>query len=160
MPSGLLLSGSSEVSLDDKGRFAMPVRYRRLLSDECDGEITITRSLTEPCLWIYPATQWESVVKSLSTLPTLADKVARAVQRMILGSAVCLKPDSQNRILLPPELRKAANLEHKAVLIGFANKFELWSEDVLAAQRSSDEELLKESLTDFSTHEALSALKL
>ena len=54
MAETILLSGTSEVALDDKGRFAMPVRFRRILQRDGDGELVFTRSLTDPCLWIYP----------------------------------------------------------------------------------------------------------
>ena len=45
MFDGLLLSGTSTVSLDAKGRFLIPARYRQALLDQNEGTCVVTRSL-------------------------------------------------------------------------------------------------------------------
>ena len=75
MRSSLLLCGTSEIALDDKGRLAVPARYREILKDECCGECVITRSLFDPCLWLYPKTEWEVAAAALSAL-MIADERA------------------------------------------------------------------------------------
>lgn len=156
----MLLSGSSELSVDEKGRFAMPARCRQPLSEHCGGVLVFTRSLTDRCLWIYPQKEWEETVSALGALPSVTDALCRTVQRVVLGSAVSLKPDSQWRYVLPPELREAAGLKGRAMLIGFNRKFELWSCEELEAQRRRDEELLKRSLGSFGDHQGLGDLRL
>lgn len=79
------------------------------------------------CLLIYPLTEWEKIERKLVALPNLG-KVARKLQRLLLGYATELEMDNQGRILLPRELREFAGLEQKAMLIGQGNKFELWDE--------------------------------
>ncbi|MBQ9274530.1 MAG: division/cell wall cluster transcriptional repressor MraZ [Succinivibrio sp.] len=154
-----LLSGTCEVSLDDKGRLPIPARYRQLIKDD-GGRCYVTRSLRSRCLWLYPAAQWEKVVEVLGRLPTLADAVCQAVQRTVLGSAGECSLDGQGRILLPAELRRFASLERKALLIGMNNKFELWSEQNIEEQRRSDEELLSAPDLDFAAHQGLEGLRL
>ncbi|NLK85059.1 MAG: division/cell wall cluster transcriptional repressor MraZ [Aeromonadales bacterium] len=160
MFDGLLLSGTSEVSLDTKGRLLIPARYRDNLMDQNEGACVVTRSLFENCLWLYPVDEWDSVVATLGALPTLTDPLCRTIQRVILGSAVFCQLDVQGRILLPQELRELAGLKKCAYLIGFNNKFELWSEDSYKAQRDVDNKVLQEALKDLSSHSVLQGLKL
>lgn len=155
-----LLSGSNEISLDDKGRFVVPVRFRALLKEYCNGELTLTRSLSDKCLWIYPKPKWECVVRQLGCLPTLTDPLCRAVQRVVLGNAISVKTDAQYRLLVPPELRRQVSLEHKAWLLGFSDKFELWADEQLQKQRLQDEKIVSCALEHFDEHKALSELKL
>ncbi len=160
MAQAHLLSGTSEVALDDKGRFAMPMRFRKILQREGDGELVFTRSLTDPCLWIYPMSSWDGAVHDLGALPSLTDPLCRIVQRVVLGSAVAVKPDSQGRYLLPPELRAKGAIGRKAMLIGFNNKFELWGGEAFEEQQRRDEEELKKAMESFPSHEGLGSLRL
>ena len=160
MRTGLLLCGTSELALDDKGRLAVPARYRELLKEECYGECVITRSLFDPCLWLYPKTEWEVAAAALSSLPSLTDELCRSLQRLLLGSAVYVKMDAQSRILLPQELRSAGSITKKAVLIGMQNKFELWSDEVLTQQRSHDSEIIISERATLLSHPDLKNLKL
>ena len=109
MFAGLLLSGTNDVSLDLKGRMAIPARYKDVIKDESDGQLIVTRSLFDKCLWIYPTSEWENVVESLGALPTITDPLCRTIQRIVLGSAVFCSLDAQGRILIPQELRTEAS---------------------------------------------------
>lgn len=160
MAEAPILSGTSEVSLDEKGRFAMPVRFRRILQDLGGSELVFTRSLTDPCLWIYPMDSWEDAVKDLGALPSLGDPLCRVVQRVVLGSAVAVRADSQGRYLLPPALRDKCQLSRRGMLIGFNRKFELWSCEELEKQQSRDEEVLEGSMDSFSEHGILGDLRI
>lgn len=90
MFDGLLLSGTSEVSLDSKGRLSVPARYREIFADDGDGQCVVTRSLFDKCLWLYPSSEWDNVVSTLGSLPTMTDPLCRTIQRIVLGSAVFL----------------------------------------------------------------------
>ncbi len=160
MYSGLLLSGTTEVCLDLKGRFAVPARYRNMVVEDSDNQLIVTRSLFDKCLWLYPTSQWDNVVASLGALPNLSDALCRTVQRIVLGSAVFCSLDAQGRILLPPELRNLAELKKKAYLIGFNNKFELWSEENFTLQREHDDKLLEEACNSMNEHSLLANLKI
>ena len=116
MFDGLLLSGTSEVSLDSKGRLSVPARYREIFADDGDGQCIVTRSLFDKCLWLYPSSEWDNVVSTLGSLPTMTDPLCRTIQRIVLGSAVFCQLDAQGRILLPPELRQVSRSLRKLIL--------------------------------------------
>ncbi len=121
-----LYRGVNQVALDEKGRFSIPTRYRRILAEACAGHFVFTVDRDE-CLLLYPQPEWETVENQLANLPNLAPQT-RHLQRLLLGHATEVSMDSHGRLLVPPPLRAFARLDHRTVLIGQGNKFELWDE--------------------------------
>ena len=122
-----MFRGATKVTLDAKGRLAIPTRYRDRIAARSDGQLVITVD-RDACLLIYPLPDWEEIERKLVRLPSL-QKRAREMQRIMLGYATEVDLDSHGRILLSRELREFAGLERSAVLIGQGHKFELWDEE-------------------------------
>jgi MraZ protein len=123
-----MFRGVNIISLDAKGRFAMPTRYRDALQQSCAGKLVATVD-HDHCLLVYPFPEWEEIERKLVKLPSF-NKQARSLQRLLIGHATELDMDNNGRMLLTTPLRKFAGLDKKAVLIGQGNKFELWDEQV------------------------------
>jgi len=119
--------GINNITVDAKGRMAMPARYRESLLDGCGGRLVVTVD-RDHCLLVYPLPEWEIIESKLIALPSL-NKQARLLQRLLIGHATELEMDGQGRILLPTTLRDFAGLKKKAVLIGQGKKLEIWDED-------------------------------
>ncbi len=128
-----MFRGVSKVTLDAKGRLAIPSRYRERLESRSEGHLIVTVD-RDYCLLIYPLPDWEDIEQKLIRLPSL-NKDARLLLRLMLGHAAELEMDSHGRILLPRELREFASLVRRATLIGQGKKFELWDEDNWSARR-------------------------
>jgi MraZ protein len=128
-----MFRGATKVSLDAKGRLAIPSRYRELIIGRAEGHLVATVD-RDYCLLIYPLPDWEEIERKLVGLPSL-HKQARRLQRLMVGYATELDMDGHGRILLPRELREFAGLERQAMLIGQGNKFELWNEERWNARR-------------------------
>jgi MraZ protein len=122
-----VLRGATKVTLDAKGRLAIPTRYRERLAQRCDGQLVATVD-KDYCLLLYPLPDWEDIERKLMRLPSL-DKRARRLQRLMVGHATEIDVDGHGRILLSRELREFAGLEKQAVLLGQGNRFELWDEE-------------------------------
>jgi len=120
--------GVTELSLDTKGRMAMPTRFRERLMDRCAGHLVITIDILEKCLAIYPLPEWEVIQQTLDALPSLNPKNAM-VKRLLMGNATDVEMDGNGRILIPTKLRKYANLDKRVVMTGQGKKFELWDEE-------------------------------
>lgn len=121
--------GSNAISMDAKGRLAIPGKVRDALLSECEGRIVITAHTEERCLLIYPEQQWQQLLPKIESLPNINRKAAK-MQRILIGYATPIEVDAGNgRILLPPTLREYAGLEKKLMLVGQSNKLELWSEE-------------------------------
>jgi MraZ protein len=119
-----LLRGLNELTLDAKGRLAIPTRYRQELTDSCAGQLVVTVD-RDHCLLMYPFPEWEIVEKKIVKLPALNSRV-RQLQRLLVGHATEVEMDGSGRVLVPPPLRDYASLDKKVVLLGQGNKFELW----------------------------------
>ena len=122
-----MFRGATKVTLDAKGRLAIPTRYRERIATRCDGQLVATLD-RDHCLLIYPLPDWEEIERKLVRLPSL-QKRTREMQRIMLGYATEVDVDGAGRILLSRELREVAGLERTAMLIGQGHKFELWNEE-------------------------------
>jgi MraZ protein len=123
-----VFQGETAITVDDKGRLAIPTAYRELVVGECANRLVITYNPFEiGCLWLFPHAEWEKVRDQVNALPSVK-AVHRALQMKLVGAASIVEPDGASRILLPASQRAAAGIEKKAVLLGMGNKFELWSE--------------------------------
>lgn len=132
----MLFRGINSINLDEKGRLAIPKRYRESIVAASDGQLISTIDLNANCLLIYTQNEWEIIERKLMSLPNM-DPQARMVQRMLLGHASELEMDSQGRILLPNLLREHACLEKQAILLGQGNKLELWSQELWDQDRNA-----------------------
>ena len=138
--------GFNPINIDEKGRLAVPTRYRAELRECCDQQLVLTVS-QDKCLLLYPLPEWEDIERKLSKLSSL-DKKAKRLQRLLIGHATECEMDSQGRVLIAEPLRNFAGLEKRVVLVGQGNKFEIWDEDTW--NRCRDEWLADENMDDLS----------
>ena len=131
----VVFRGATKVSLDAKGRMAIPTRYRERLAARCDGQIIVTVD-KDHCLLVYPLPDWEELERKLVRLPSM-NKAARRIVRIMVGYATEVDMDASGRILVSRELREFAGLEKNAMLIGQGNKFELWDEPTWNEKRDA-----------------------
>ncbi|WLD58968.1 division/cell wall cluster transcriptional repressor MraZ [Salinispirillum sp. LH 10-3-1] len=122
-----MLRGVHALSMDSKGRMAIPARFRDMLTAACGGELVLTIDTEELCLLLYPLTEWEVIQQKLEALPGY-NKQVRRIQRLLIGHATDIEMDGAGRILVPGPLREHAKLDKKIILLGQGNKFELWDE--------------------------------
>lgn len=132
-----MLRGAHAISLDSKGRLAIPTRFRDKFRDESDGLLVCTIDIFEPCLLLYPLNEWELIEKKLCALSSTQPQ-ERRLQRVLLGHATECELDAQGRVLVPSPLRQHAGLNKKIMLVGQLNKFEIWDESRWQQQISDD----------------------
>ena len=123
--------GFTTISIDAKGRLAIPAKYRDQLFAQNENSIVVTRDPQYPALKIYPGSVWSSISSELQSLQGL-DPIVRNLQWTILGNASVSAFDPKGRmlILLPVELREYAEIKktEKVSFIGMGNKFEVWND--------------------------------
>jgi MraZ protein len=128
-----MFRGINSATLDQKGRMALPARFREGVVDACAGNVVVTIDVREKCLLLYPLPEWETVQRKLENLSNIGSR-ARLLQRLLIGHATDLELDGNGRLLLPPMLRTYADLDRKLVLVGQGNKIEIWSEALWQAR--------------------------
>jgi MraZ protein len=123
----VVFRGVAQLSLDSKGRLAVPSRFRDALMERCGGQVVITAD-SDRCLLVYPLPEWEPIEQKLMSLSSFNPRI-RELQRRVVGYAEDVVMDATGRLLVPPALRDFAQLGRNAVLVGQGNKFELWNKD-------------------------------
>lgn len=151
-----MFRGNNEINLDTKGRLAVPARYRDALMAQCGGSLVVTIDVKDTCLMIYPLPEWEKIETQIAALPSL-DETARRYQRLLIGYARDVELDGSGRILVPPELRKHAEIDKKVMLVGQRHRFEMWS---LENWNSNCSTWLEQAATELSVPEAMQTLSL
>ncbi|MEK9130776.1 MAG: division/cell wall cluster transcriptional repressor MraZ [Patescibacteria group bacterium] len=112
--------GEYNHSIDDKGRLAVPIKFRADLSK---GAV-ITRGL-DGSLFLFPLEEWGKLAERLAGLP-LGRANSRAFARLMLAGAMDVSLDKQGRIVIPEYLRIYAGMDRQIVVAGLYNRLELW----------------------------------
>jgi MraZ protein len=114
--------GEYNHTLDDKGRLAIPAKFRAILKK---GAV-VTKGL-DNCLFLYTKEQWEKIAARFAALP-ISQAKSRAFARHLLAGAMDLEFDNQGRITLPEYLRHFSSLKKKVIITGLYNHLEIWDE--------------------------------
>lgn len=120
-----MFQGRFEHTVDDKGRLAIPATFRKLLvADEDSSSLIIT--VWDQCLAAFPLIEWEKKVAAISKMNQFDPRV-NLLKRVFVGCAQECPIDKAGRILLPPDLRRDAQIDKDCVVLGQIEKFEIWS---------------------------------
>lgn len=125
--------GEYNHAFDEKGRVAIPAKFRQLLR----GGAVVTRGL-DNCLVIYPKKEWATLAQKIASLP-FNKANDRSLARFILAGAMDLDFDAQGRITVPEYLRAFAGLTKKAVIAGLYNRLEVWNESAWEKLKTTTE---------------------
>jgi MraZ protein len=123
--------GKTAISLDSKGRLAVPTRYRETIQMDAQNLMTITEH-PDGYLMLFPRPQWLVLRNNAAQL----DQDAAWWKRVVIGSANDIELDSAGRILVSPELREAAQINKDVLLIGMLSHFEIWDRSVYAEHKA------------------------
>ena len=137
--------GEYQHSIDEKGRLAVPVKFRPKLAK---GAV-VTRGLDQS-LFLFPMAEWEQLAQRLSKM-SIAQANSRAFARLMLAGAMDVSLDRQGRIILPEYLRSYAKMGKQLVLAGLYNRIELWDKAIWQRYKVATEKnstVIAEQLTD------------
>lgn len=112
--------GEYQHALDDKGRLAVPIKFRADLK----GGAVVTKGL-DNCLFLYTKKAWQELAEKIAKLP-VSRANTRAFSRLMLAGAMDVDIDSQGRMLLPDYLRQYGGIKKQVVVAGLYNRIELW----------------------------------
>lgn len=112
--------GEFSHSIDDKGRLAIPIKFRSTLTE---GAV-VTKGL-DGCLFLYPRKEWDKLAEKINNMP-ISQSNARAFSRLMLAGAMDVTPDKQGRINLPKYLSDYAGIKNNVIVAGLFNRLEIW----------------------------------
>ena len=116
-----MFTGEYRHSVDDKGRIAVPAKFRAQIEE---GAV-VSRWL-DACLAIHTRTGWDQLAAKVAGLP-ITDAGSRLFQRYVFAGAFEAGLDRQGRVVVPAYLREWAGLEGEAVIVGSRDHAEIWS---------------------------------
>ena len=131
--SPTMFIGEYKHHLDEKGRLAVPIKFR---SDLAKGAV-VTRGL-DNCLFLYTKDEWQKLADKLAALP-ISQANTRAFSRLMLAGAMDVEIDGQGRVVLPEYLRHYATIKKKVVITGLYNRLEIWDEIAWAKYKQGTE---------------------
>jgi MraZ protein len=144
--ANVVFQGPAALTLDGKGRIAMPARHRELLAAMGVNQLTVTKH-PEGSLLIFPRPAWEQFRDRVAALPMDSS----GWKRVFLGNAMDVDIDASSRLLIAPELRAAAGLVRDVMLLGMGSHFELWDAQRHAAHEAEVmQSPMPDSLKNFS----------
>jgi len=127
-----MLRGNYSHAVDDKGRVAIPARFREALSGRLQDErlvVTNFKRRERPCLDVYPVASWERFLEKVTDKKRFSPRVG-AFEDWYVGNAADVEPDTQGRILIPPPLRSFAQIERDVMIVGLTDKFRIWNREL------------------------------
>ena len=136
--------GKAKHSVDAKGRIILPSKFRDGL-----GESFLVMRGFEKCLFVYSKEGYKELEEKLRALPISS---GGRLQRYIFGSTECVTTDKQGRFVIPPDLRKFAELDKDVIITGVSSRLEIWDADAFENYESetvNDTDKLKELLEIF-----------
>ena len=141
-PINDLFEGRSRHTLDEKGRLAIPARFREILKKRGDSSLVVTN--LNNCLVSFARDDWQKIKEKAVNLPLFDSAANIYIRYFISGAIEC--PLKQGRILIPPDLRELAGLNKEVVWVGHLTRFEIWDK----AKWEEEFERAKKSFPDIS----------
>lgn len=126
-------------TIDAKGRMSMPARFREPLRALGDARLVLTPDPFDPCLHLYPLSEWSKIETKIAELPKFAPHVVR-LRRIYVSAAEETELDRSGRLLVPSHFRAHAELDKEVLWAGNLTKVELWSKTRWDAMLSISED--------------------
>ena len=139
-----MLSGESNVTLDETGRIVLPRKLRDILEKD---KVVLTKG-ADSCLWLYTAAQWDEQEDLIVRTTNRYSARDRMLWQHFIGPKQELEIDRQGRILIPPTLRDHAGLEKNCIVLGQRDYVEIWAEDRYRAHLEAGKDDFKAGLEE------------
>jgi MraZ protein len=136
-----MFRGNHQHSVDDKGRVAIPARFREALSGLQDERLVVTKYKRRGrrCLDVYPLSTWLRFEQKITEKRRFYRKLA-AFESYYVSGAQDVQIDGQGRLLIPPMLREYAGLGREVVFTGLIDRFQVWNRETWEQVEREDEQ--------------------
>jgi MraZ protein len=122
------LIGTYECKVDAKGRLMLPAALKKQLSPVLQNGFVLKRAVFQPCLELYPMSEWESLMQKVNKLNRFKKKNNDFIRRFTAGVKM-IEVDSTGRLLIPKDLVGFANISKEIVVSSAVNIIEIWDKD-------------------------------
>ena len=133
--------GTYECKIDAKGRLLLPAPLKKQLSASLQDGFVLKRSVFQPCLELYPMSEWNLMMQKINKLNRFIKKNNDFIRRFTAGVRE-VEIDNLGRLLIPKDLVVIANIQKDVVLSAAVSIIEIWDKDLY-------EKAIDDSVVDF-----------
>ena len=126
-PGMNFLSGEYECKMDPKGRLVLPAKIKTNLPEASGNQVVLTRGF-EPCLILYPRTEWKVIYDKVAGLNEFNEEY-RHFQRNFFRGNTEIELDNTGRFIIPRTMARYAEIDKEAIVVGLGNRVEIWNPD-------------------------------
>jgi len=116
--------GEYKHTIDRKGRLILPSKVREVCKEYGIERFFITRGL-DKCIFMFGEDEGRTQEQKFKNMP-FTKQETRSFNRMFFSGAVDVLPDKQGRFIIPAYLKDYANIKRDTIIIGVANRLEIW----------------------------------
>ena len=127
--------GTYECKVDAKGRLLLPAPLKKQLSASLQDGFVLKRSVFQPCLELYPMSEWNLMMEKINGLNRFVKKNNDFIRRFTAGVKV-VEIDALGRLLIPKDLVSFASVSKDLVISSAVNIVEIWDKDLYEASIS------------------------
>ncbi len=121
------LIGKYDCKVDANGRLLFPNHLKKQLSATIDQGFVIRESIFDPCLELFPYSEWEKEIDKITKLNPYNTKDRILIKKFSSGMNVEL--DNNGRMLIPVDMKKNKKISKEIVLVSTINIIEIWDKD-------------------------------
>ena len=130
--------GTYECKVDAKGRVLLPAPLKKQLTDSLNDGFVLKRSVFQPCLELYPMSEWNLMMQKINKLNRFVKKNNDFIRRFTAGVKV-VEIDNLGRLLIPKDLVAFGSISKDLVLSSAVNIVEIWDKDLYEKSISGDD---------------------
>ncbi|MEA3446072.1 MAG: division/cell wall cluster transcriptional repressor MraZ [Bacteroidota bacterium] len=136
-------AGDFPGKVDNKERIVLPAAFKNEMTKAGEKIFVVRKDFHEPCLFLYPESEWDSLIKKIAEASSITNKKDRSLLRRMGKNVLKIGFSLENgRMLIPKRFLEMANIEKNVVLEGLGNYIEIWDKSAY--------ELIDYSSEDFS----------
>lgn len=122
------LIGTYECKVDAKGRLMLPAAIKKQLLPMLQDGFVLKRAVFQPCLELYPMTEWNALMEKVNKLNRFKKKNNDFIRRFTAGVKV-VEVDGTGRLLIPKDLMAFSDITKDIVVSSAINIIEIWDKD-------------------------------
>ncbi|WP_425076854.1 division/cell wall cluster transcriptional repressor MraZ [Psychroserpens sp. S379A] len=119
------LIGTYECKVDAKGRLMLPAAIKKQLLPVLQNGFVLKRAVFQPCLELYPMSEWETLMQKVNKLNRFKKKNNDFIRRFTAGLKV-VEVDAAGRLLIPKDLVMFSGITKEIVVSSAINIIEIW----------------------------------
>lgn len=106
----------------------LPAAIKKQLLPALQNGFVLKRAVFQPCLELYPMTEWETLMQKMNKLNRFKKKNNDFIRRFTAGVKM-VEVDSAGRLLIPKDLMVFSGISKEIVVSSAINIVEIWDKD-------------------------------